>query len=83
MIRFLDAKSINYQTKFIITSIYDVKGEKAHPIFQWLQSDFSESPKWNFYKYLFDNKGNFLESWSSITKPNSKSIKQKVIQSLE
>ena len=65
---------INYDTKFIITEIINVNGSGAHPIYKWIKSTYNKTPKWNFYKYLFDGDGNLVESWSSITKPDSSKI---------
>ena len=71
---------INYQTKFILTEIIDVKGDNAHPLYQWIANDYGKTPKWNFYKYLFDGQGNLVESWSSMTKPDSEKITSKIDQ---
>ena len=65
---------INYDTKFIITEIVNVNGSGAHPIYKWIKSTYNKTPKWNFYKYLFDGDGNLVESWSSMTKPDSSKI---------
>ncbi len=65
---------VNYDTKFIISEIIDVNGENAHPIYSWMMSAYNETPKWNFYKYLFDGEGNLVKSWSSMTKPDSSKI---------
>ena len=65
---------VNYDTKFIISEIIDVNGEDAHPIYSWMMSAYNETPKWNFYKYLFDGEGNLVKSWSSMTKPDSSKI---------
>ena len=69
---------VNYQTKFILTEIIDVKGDNAHPLYQWIANDYGKTPKWNFYKYLFDGQGNLVESWSSMTKPDSKKITDQI-----
>ncbi|MDB2370939.1 glutathione peroxidase [Alphaproteobacteria bacterium] len=71
---------VNYQTKFILTEIIDVKGDNAHPLYQWIANDYGKTPKWNFYKYLFDGQGNLVESWSSMTKPDSKKITDQIDQ---
>ena len=65
---------VNYETKFIISEIISVVGENAHPIYSWMTSEYNETPKWNFYKYLFDGEGQFVKSWSSMTKPDSSKI---------
>ena len=73
---------VNYQTKFILTEIIDVKGDNAHPLYKWIVNDYGKTPKWNFYKYLFDGQGNLVESWSSMTKPDSMKIKAEINQLL-
>ena len=37
----------------------------------------------NFYKVLLDAEGNLVETYNSITKPNSKKITSKIEQVLE
>ena len=69
---------VNYQTKFILTEIIDVKGDNAHPLYQWIAMTMEKTPQWNFYKYLFDGQGNLVESWSSMTKPDSKKITDQI-----
>ena len=65
---------INYQTKFILTEIIDVKGANAHPLYKWISDDYGKTPKWNFNKFLFDGQGRLVENWSSMTKPDSSKI---------
>jgi glutathione peroxidase len=69
---------VNYQTKFILTEIIDVKGDNAHPLYQWIANSYGKIPKWNFYKYLFDGQGNLVKSWTSMIKPDSKKITEKI-----
>ena len=65
---------INYQTKFILTEIIDVKGANAHPLYKWISDDYGKTPKWNFNKFLFDGQGQLVENWSSMIKPDSSKI---------
>ena len=69
---------VNYQTKFIITEIVDVRGAKAHPIYDWISYTYGKTPKWNFYKFLFDGNGELVDSWSSMTKPDSSKITNRI-----
>jgi len=69
---------VNYDVGFITSSPLIVKGEDAHKIFYWLKNDYGKSPKWNFYKYLFDRNGELNSSWSSLTKPDSYKIIKKI-----
>ena len=69
---------VNYNVGFITSSPINVKGEETHPIFNWINKEYNKSPKWNFYKYLFDRSGKLYDSWSSMTKPDSKKIINKI-----
>jgi glutathione peroxidase len=68
----------NYGVSFITSSPINVKGEDAHSIYKWIDEEYSRKPKWNFYKFLFDRNGHLIDSWSSIIKPNSKKITNKI-----
>ena len=69
---------VNYDVGFITSSPLSVKGKDVHKIFHWLQNDYGKSPKWNFYKYLFDRNGKLNSSWSSLTKPDSSKITKRI-----
>ncbi|MDB9776627.1 glutathione peroxidase [Alphaproteobacteria bacterium] len=69
---------INYQTKFMISGIINVKGNDAHMLYKWIRSEYGKTPKWNFYKFLFNTSGQLEESWSSIIKPDSNKITNKI-----
>ena len=40
------------------------------------------TPKWNFYKYLIGRDGKLIDSYSSMTSPESKSLVQAIEKSL-
>ena len=65
---------VNYKTGFIISKPLDVKGKDAHPIYKWIDEKYNKTPKWNFYKYLFNRSGKLVDSWGSLTKPDNKKI---------
>ena len=69
----------NYGVDFLITEKIKVKGSDQHPLYQFLtkkenNGKQSSSVKWNFHKYLVDEKGNLVKSFSSMTKPLSTDI---------
>ena len=71
--------SKNYGVTFLMTEKIDVKGDNQHPLYKWLtDKDLngikSTSVKWNFQKYLVDDKGAFVDYFYSITKPLSSKI---------
>ena len=57
-----------------MTKIMQVKGEEKHNFYVWLDKQHGVKPKWNFYKFLFNKKGDFVRSFSSMTRPNSDRI---------
>ena len=57
-----------------MTEVTTIRGNQAHPFYSWLKREHNFQPKWNFYKILFDKKGNFHSSFNSFTKPNSPSL---------
>jgi len=69
----------NYGVEFLITEKVDVKGENQHPLYKWLTEKElngleNSSVKWNFQKYIIDEKGNFVDFFYSLTNPMSKKI---------
>ena len=69
---------VNYDVGFVTSSPLNVKGDNSHEIFNWLVKEYGKSPKWNFYKYLFDRNGKLNSSWSSMTKPDNAKILSKI-----
>ena len=69
---------VNYGVGFVTSSPMNVKGDDAHPIYAWINDQYNKSPKWNFFKFLFNRNGELVESWSSITKPDSVKITKKI-----
>jgi glutathione peroxidase len=67
-----------YDVKFPMMSKTVVSGGNANPMFKMLIDKTSTSPKWNFYKYLIDRDGNVVNSYSSMVKPESKSITSEI-----
>jgi len=51
----------NYGVTFPMMEKVVVKGEGQHPLFKWLTDQTGEEVKWNFHKYLIDEKGNFIK----------------------
>ena len=76
---------VNFDITFPLTTITDVKGENAHEIFKWAKDNYGKSaiPKWNFYKILINKEGKVEDTFSSLTKPTSQKIIQKIEKTLE
>lgn len=62
---------LNYGVTFPLTDKLVVKGDEAHPLYQWAtaQAGAAGRPKWNFHKYLFDRNGRFIDWFSSRALP--------------
>ena len=69
---------VNYGVGFVTSSPMNVKGENAHPIYNWINNEYNKSPKWNFFKFLFNRNGKLVDTWSSMTKPDSDKITKKI-----
>ena len=63
-----------YDVKFPMFAKSSVTGSNANPLFKMLIAKTGTTPKWNFYKYLIDRKGNVVDSYGSMTKPTSSTI---------
>ena len=71
---------VNFNTTFPITDKAVVKGEDAHPFYQWAAGELGSlaKPRWNFHKYLIDRNGNLVNWFSTPTKPSSSKVKKAV-----
>lgn len=69
----------NYGVSFPMAEKVSVKGEDIHPLFKYLTEEAakmgSEDPiKWNFTKFLVDEKGKLVAVFPSKVKPMSEEI---------
>lgn len=64
---------LNYGVSFQMFEKVDVKGDNAHPLFQFLVSQkkglFTEDIKWNFTKFLVDPDGNVVKRYAPQSSP--------------
>lgn len=65
---------MNFGITFPVFSKVDVNGENAHPLFRFLKQQVpgilgSKRIKWNFTKFLVDQKGDVVGRFSPMTKP--------------
>jgi glutathione peroxidase len=67
-----------YDVKFPMFAKSSVSGKEVNPLFKMLIAKTGTTPKWNFYKYLIDRDGNIVDSFNSLTKPDSKSITSEI-----
>ncbi len=74
---------INYDTHFPIFDKIRVRGNYAHPLFQFLadkkqNGKVSTAPRWNFHKYLINRNGEVMDFFYPFTKPNSSKVKKRI-----
>ncbi len=70
---------INYGVSFLITEKIEVKGNNQHPLYEWLtekaiNGSKNSTVKWNFQKYLINEKGELIDFFYSMTKPTNTRI---------
>ena len=67
---------IRFGVEFPMSSIQPIRGEDAHPIYKWIQSNVSVigQPRWNFHKYLIGKDGKIINWFSSMTSPTSEGM---------
>jgi len=75
----------NFGVSFLLTEKIKVKGDKQHPLYGWLtnkklNSKSNSTIKWNFQKYIVNEKGELLNYFLSTTKPMSPKITSLVKQ---
>lgn len=63
-----------YAVKFPMFSKSVVSGSNSNPLYQALAKETGRAPQWNFFKYLIDRNGKVVDSFSSLTGPQSKSL---------
>jgi len=63
-----------YGVKFPMFSKTVVSGTEMNPLFAELIKAGGSAPRWNFYKYLIGRDGKFIDSYASMTTPQSNRI---------
>ena len=71
---------VNFEINFPLSTITEVKGDKAHDLFKWAKNNHGTSaiPKWNFHKILINKEGKVEDTFTSFTKPMSKKLISKI-----
>jgi glutathione peroxidase len=69
----------NYGVSFQMFEKISVAGADKHPLYQWLSSKEQngwndQEPKWNFNKYLVNEKGELVKYYASAVSPMSEEI---------
>jgi len=72
---------LTYSVEFAMFEKVHVTKGRAAPLFERLVAAGAGYPKWNFYKYLIDRDGGFVDYFSSFTGPRSRRL-ARAIESL-
>jgi glutathione peroxidase len=75
---------VNYGVTFQIFEKISVVGKDQAPLFEWLSNKEkngwnNQAPKWNFSKYLINEKGELVKFYGSAVKPMSNEILQQIL----
>ena len=73
-----------FSVDFPMTAKTVVKGEGAHPFYQWAKKELGEpaEPKWNFHKLLVGKDGEILDAFGSRTEPLDSAVTAAIEQAL-
>jgi len=73
---------LNYGVTFPLSEKIDVNGADQHPIYAWLQSEFSGDIEWNFEKFLIDRNGKVIKRYPPATTPEDSGLLQDIADAL-
>jgi glutathione peroxidase len=72
-----------YGVTFPLTAKADVIGPNAHPFYKWAAAERpSETPKWNFHKYLVGSDGHIAAVFPSAVEPMDARVTDAVAKEL-
>lgn len=72
-----------FGVKFPMFTKTQLSGEGASPFYKQLIAVSGQKPRWNFYKYLIGRDGKVVDSYNSMTGPDSKSLIAAIEKSLK
>lgn len=76
-----DVCQINYGVTFPMFATSSVRGTKANALFSKL-AEASQSPSWNFNKYLIGRDGAMIEHFGSTAKPVGGKLESRLLEAL-
>ena len=67
---------VNFNIDFPLTTKQHVKGDQAHPFYQWARSTLGENaaPRWNFHKYLINRDGMLAQAFATPERPDGPKV---------
>ncbi|MFD0979070.1 glutathione peroxidase [Tropicimonas aquimaris] len=73
-----DFCEITFGLDIPMADITHVRGPDAHPFYQSVRAETGFVPNWNFNKILVGPDGSVVETWGSVTKPESRKITRRI-----
>ena len=76
--------STNFNVDFPMSDLTHVRGENAHPFFQWLHQELGakSQPSWNFFKYLIGRDGKAIDYFGTSDDPLQSPLKEAIQSAL-
>lgn len=71
-----------YGVRFPMFAKSSVKGAQANAFYQQLAQQAGGPPRWNFHKYLLGRDGRVVDSYTSLTAPDSRSLVRAIEEQL-
>lgn len=71
-----------FGVKFPMFEKVHTKGKEQAPVYAFLTAK-EAAPKWNFYKYLVGKDGQVVASFSSMTAPSAKDLREAIQKALK
>lgn len=73
---------MTYGVEFPMVAKTVVKGPQANAFYRQLADRTGSTPKWNFHKYLINRDGSEVVAYTSLTSPDSRSLRRQIEQFL-
>ncbi len=73
-----DFCEVNFALDFPMTTITSVRGDAAHPFYQWLEAEAGFAPRWNFNKVLIAPDGSVAATFGSNARPMSRPVTEAI-----
>lgn len=74
--------AVEFGVTLPMTEITHVAKGAVHPFYEWVKTTEDFVPKWNFYKVLIGKDGKVIETYSSMTSPDSKSMRSDIANAM-
>jgi len=74
--------AINFDLDVPMGMMIKVRGDEAHPFYQWLKAEVGFEPRWNFNKVLLSADGEVLGTWRAPVSPTGSRITEAIEKAL-